>query len=62
MINVAVNRKQIAAFCRRHRVRRLAAFGSVLRQEGLTASARKQLEAAAAPEIIFSVAMRATLW
>jgi predicted nucleotidyltransferase len=33
MINVAVDKEQVAAFCRKHHVRRLAAFGSVLRQD-----------------------------
>lgn len=31
--NIAVPRERIAAFCRRHRIRRLALFGSVLRDD-----------------------------
>lgn len=30
---VAVNQEQIADFCRRHRIRRLSLFGSVLRDD-----------------------------
>ncbi len=30
---VALDRRQIAAFCHRHHVRRLAVFGSVLRED-----------------------------
>ncbi len=30
---VAVDRTQIAAFCRRHRIRKLSLFGSVLRSD-----------------------------
>jgi predicted nucleotidyltransferase len=30
---IAVDRKRLAAFCRRHHVRRLALFGSVLRDD-----------------------------
>ena len=33
MIHVAVDKEQVAAFCREHRIRRLAAFGSVLRDD-----------------------------
>jgi hypothetical protein len=33
MIHVEVDRKQIAAFCREHRIRRLAVFGSALRKD-----------------------------
>jgi len=33
MIHVAVDKTQIAAFCRKHRIRRLALFGSVLRDD-----------------------------
>ena len=31
--HIAINRKQIADFCRRHHIRRLALFGSVLRKD-----------------------------
>jgi predicted nucleotidyltransferase len=31
MIHVEIDREQIAAFCRKHRIRRLAVFGSALR-------------------------------
>ncbi len=31
--NIAVPRDEIAAFCRRHRIRRLSLFGSVLRDD-----------------------------
>ena len=30
---IGVNRKQIADFCRRHHIRKLALFGSVLRED-----------------------------
>jgi hypothetical protein len=30
---IAVDKEQIASFCRRHRIRRLALFGSVLRDD-----------------------------
>ena len=30
---IAINREQIADFCRRHHIRRLALFGSVLRKD-----------------------------
>ena len=30
---IAIDRKQIADFCRRHHIRRLALFGSVLRKD-----------------------------
>jgi uncharacterized protein len=30
---IAVDRNQVAAFCRRHHIRRLALFGSVLRDD-----------------------------
>ena len=30
---IAINREQIAEFCRRHHIRKLALFGSVLRDE-----------------------------
>lgn len=33
MIQVQIDREQIAAFCRRHHIRRLALFGSVLRED-----------------------------
>ena len=33
MANVQLNRNQIADFCRRHGIRRLALFGSVLRDD-----------------------------
>jgi hypothetical protein len=33
MIKVEVDRDRIASFCRRHRIRRLAMFGSVLRED-----------------------------
>jgi len=33
MIQVAVGREQIAAFCREHRIRRLAVFGSAVRDD-----------------------------
>jgi hypothetical protein len=33
MLHVAVDRKRIAAFCRAHRIRRLAVFGSALRDD-----------------------------
>ncbi len=32
MIRVAVDKRQMAAFCRKHRIRRLAVFGSALRE------------------------------
>ena len=32
-IRVAIDQEQIAAFCRRHQIRRLALFGSVLRDD-----------------------------
>jgi uncharacterized protein len=31
--NIAVSREQIAAFCRRHHIRKLSLFGSVLRDD-----------------------------
>ena len=33
MLRITVDREKIADFCRRHHVRRLAFFGSVLREE-----------------------------
>ncbi len=33
MASISVDKEQIAAFCRKHRIRRLALFGSVLRQD-----------------------------
>ena len=33
MIQMVVSREQIAAFCRRHRIRRLAVFGSAVRND-----------------------------
>ena len=33
MANIEVDKKRIAGFCRRHRIRRLAFFGSVLRTD-----------------------------
>jgi predicted nucleotidyltransferase len=33
MLHVAVDSKRIAAFCRAHRIRRLAVFGSALRDD-----------------------------
>lgn len=33
MPRIAVDKQQIARFCRRHRIRRLAFFGSVLRDD-----------------------------
>lgn len=33
MIRIAVDQARIAAFCRQHRIRRLAFFGSVLRED-----------------------------
>jgi len=33
MANISVNRELIATFCRRHHIRRLALFGSVLRPD-----------------------------
>ncbi len=33
MNRIAIDRTRIAAFCRRHRVRRLSLFGSVLRDD-----------------------------
>lgn len=33
MANIQVDKRRIAAFCRRHRIRRLAFFGSVLRSD-----------------------------
>ena len=33
MVRISVDRKRIADFCRRHHVRRLAFFGSVLRDD-----------------------------
>jgi predicted nucleotidyltransferase len=32
-MNIQVTNKELAAFCRRHRIRRLAFFGSVLRDD-----------------------------
>ena len=32
-VNIAVDRRHIADFCHRHRIRRLALFGSVLRDD-----------------------------
>ncbi len=32
-IKIVIDRQQIADFCRRHRVRKLALFGSVLRED-----------------------------
>jgi hypothetical protein len=31
--SISVDKEQIAGFCRKHRIRRLALFGSVLRQD-----------------------------
>jgi predicted nucleotidyltransferase len=33
MIHVAIDRQQVAAFCRKHQIRRLAVFGSALRDD-----------------------------
>mgnify|MGYP001579267203 CR=1 FL=1 len=33
MANIEVDKRRIAEFCRRHRIRRLAFFGSVLRKD-----------------------------
>jgi len=33
MARISVNKKRITEFCRRHRIRRLAFFGSVLRDD-----------------------------
>lgn len=33
MTRIKVDKQRIAAFCRRHRIRRLALFGSVLRED-----------------------------
>ena len=33
MIRIPVNRRRIAAFCRKHHIRRLSLFGSVLRED-----------------------------
>ena len=33
MIQVAINQEAIAAFCRKHRMKRLALFGSALRRD-----------------------------
>ncbi|MCX5685516.1 MAG: nucleotidyltransferase domain-containing protein [Planctomycetota bacterium] len=33
MIHVEIDREQVAAFCRQHRIRRLAVFGSALRRD-----------------------------
>jgi len=33
MIHVEINREQVGAFCRKHHIRRLAVFGSVLRDD-----------------------------
>ena len=33
MAHIAVDKERIAVFCRKHRVRRLALFGSVLRED-----------------------------
>ncbi len=33
MTHIAINRPEIAAFCERHHIRRLALFGSVLRED-----------------------------
>jgi hypothetical protein len=33
LANIQVDKRRIAAFCRRHRIRRLAFFGSVLRSD-----------------------------
>lgn len=33
MVHIAVDRERVAAFCRRHHIRRLALFGSVLRDD-----------------------------
>lgn len=32
-VNLTIDREQIAAFCRRHQIRKLALFGSVLRED-----------------------------
>jgi predicted nucleotidyltransferase len=33
MVHISIDREGIAAFCRRHHIRRLALFGSVLRED-----------------------------
>jgi len=33
MVQVSLDKEKIAAFCRKHRIRRLALFGSVLRDD-----------------------------
>jgi predicted nucleotidyltransferase len=33
MVRISVDKQRVAAFCRRHRIRRLAFFGSVLRDD-----------------------------
>lgn len=33
MAQIAIDKKRIAAFCRKHRIRRLALFGSALRED-----------------------------
>ncbi|NMB85306.1 MAG: Nucleotidyltransferase domain protein [Methanosaeta sp. PtaB.Bin018] len=33
MVRISVDKEKIAAFCRRHHIRRLALFGSVLRED-----------------------------
>ncbi|HOT06315.1 MAG TPA: nucleotidyltransferase family protein [Methanotrichaceae archaeon] len=33
MAQISVNKEAVAAFCRRHHIRRLALFGSVLRED-----------------------------
>ena len=38
MTNIAIPKDEIAAFCRRHHVRRLSLFGSVLRDDFRTGS------------------------
>ncbi len=33
MVRISVDKEEVAAFCRRHHIRRLALFGSVLRED-----------------------------
>jgi len=33
MVNISVDQERLAAFCQRHHIRRLALFGSVLRED-----------------------------
>lgn len=32
-VGIPINREEVAAFCRRHHIRRLALFGSILRED-----------------------------